>query len=49
MPVLMTTPDPDIVEAARRAGVRGTVSKVTGELVTTVRAILRRDARSDSH
>ena len=42
--VLMTTPDPDIVDAARQAGIRGTVSKGAGDMVAAVRAILLRDA-----
>ena len=43
--VLMTTPDPDIVEAAREAGIRGTVAKATANLVGAVRAILDPGAR----
>ena len=38
--VLMTMPDPEIVDAARRAGIRGTVAKGTANLVGAVRAIL---------
>jgi DNA-binding NarL/FixJ family response regulator len=39
--ILMTPPDPDIVTAARQAGIRGTVSKGSGAFVSAVRAILR--------
>ena len=39
--VLLTTPDAQLVEAARRIGVRGTVSKGHGQIVAAVRAILR--------
>lgn len=39
--ILMTPPDPDIVTAARQAGIRGTVSKGSGEIVSAVRAMLR--------
>jgi DNA-binding NarL/FixJ family response regulator len=39
--ILMTSPDPDIVTAARQAGIRGTVSKGSGAIVSAVRAILR--------
>jgi DNA-binding NarL/FixJ family response regulator len=42
--VLLTTPDPDIVEEARRTGIRGTVAKASADLVGAVRAILGRDA-----
>lgn len=39
--ILMTSPDPDIVTAARQAGIRGTVSKGSGAIVSAVGAILR--------
>jgi DNA-binding NarL/FixJ family response regulator len=38
--MLMTEPDPEITAAARRLGIRGTVSKV-GSILTGVRAVLR--------
>ena len=40
--LLMTEPDPEIVAAARRLGIRGTVSKV-GNILGGVRAVLRGD------
>ena len=43
--VLMTTPDPDIIDAAREAGLRGTVAKGAGGMVNAVRAILWRRPR----
>lgn len=39
--VLMTTLDPDIVDAARAAGFRGAVSKGSGNFVVTLNAILQ--------
>lgn len=39
--VLMTAPDPEVVEAARREGIRATVSKWDGRLVGAVHALLR--------
>jgi two-component system chemotaxis response regulator CheY len=39
--MLMTAPDADIVEAARRVGIRGTVSKGDGRFVSGVHAVLR--------
>jgi DNA-binding NarL/FixJ family response regulator len=40
--MLMTTPDPDIVAAARAAGIRGTVSKMAmSTMVNGLRALLR--------
>jgi DNA-binding NarL/FixJ family response regulator len=39
--LLMTAPDADIVDAARRAGIRGTISKGDGEIVSAVHAMLR--------
>lgn len=40
--MLMTEPDPEIVAAATRLGIRGTVSKV-GSILSGVRAVLRGD------
>ena len=40
--MLLTEPDPEIIDAARRLGVRGTVSKV-GSILSAVRAVLRGD------
>lgn len=42
--MLMTEPDPEIIDAARRLGIRGTVSKV-GSILSAVRAVLRGDER----
>jgi len=41
--VLMTTPDPDIVEAAREAGIRGIVSKGSGNFINSLQKILKDD------
>jgi len=38
--ILMTEPDPEIMAAARRLGIRGTVSKV-GNILSAVRAVWR--------
>ena len=40
--MLLTEPDPEIIAAARRLGIRGTVSKV-GNILSGVRTVLRGD------
>lgn len=40
--ILMTEPDPEIMAAARRVGIRGIVSKV-GNILDAVRAVLQGD------
>ena len=41
--VLMTTPDPDIVEAAHEAGIRGIISKGSGNFINSLQKILKDD------
>ena len=43
--VLMTTPDPDILEAAHEAGIRATVSKGSGNFVSALDEVLRSESR----
>jgi DNA-binding NarL/FixJ family response regulator len=39
--MLMTAPDPEIEEAARRVGIRATVSKGDGRIVSAIHAMLK--------
>jgi DNA-binding NarL/FixJ family response regulator len=39
--LLMTSPDPEIEEAAARVGIRGIVSKADGRIVSAIRALLK--------